>query len=127
MLSVWKPTSTNNSKLLGSAYFLGASTQLLKELYDHETSLLVPIDSTFIRGEQLSKKNWRDSFNQKPCVDLLNSTLSLLKLHSYTVAYVDFFDREVEKNGGDWAKVLQEYLYDEPAPIINGFSGGRKS
>lgn len=43
----------------------------------------------------------------------------------YTVAYVDYFDGEVEERNGDWEKVLEEYLYPSPEPLINGYIGGR--
>lgn len=44
---------------------------------------------------------------------------------SYTVAYVDFFDRKVEERSGDWRSVVEEYLYATSEPIINGLVGGR--
>ena len=44
----------------------------------------------------------------------------------YTVAYQDFFDDEVAKKQGDWGKVLEEYLYSGPSPLVNGYTGGRK-
>lgn len=48
------------------------------------------------------------------------------KVHgSFTVAYVDFFDSEVQKGNGGWKKVLERYLYEEPDPLINGMTGGR--
>lgn len=43
----------------------------------------------------------------------------------YTVAFVDYFDEEVEERNGDWEKVLEEYLYSSPEPLINGYIGGR--
>lgn len=43
----------------------------------------------------------------------------------YTVAYVQFFDRELERNNGDWKKLLHDYLFPGPEPLINGFCGGR--
>lgn len=46
---------------------------------------------------------------------------------SFTVQYVNFFDSEVENSGGDWKKVLERYLYEEPDPLINGMTGGRMS
>jgi hypothetical protein len=44
---------------------------------------------------------------------------------SYTVAYVQYFDRELERNNGDWKALLREYLFPGPEPLINGFCGGR--
>lgn len=43
------------------------------------------------------------------------------------MAYVDFFDEEVKARHGDWGKVLEEYLYSGPNPLINGYTGGRES
>jgi hypothetical protein len=43
----------------------------------------------------------------------------------YTVAYAQYFDDEIKRNNGDWKKVLKEYLFPGPEPLINGCSGGR--
>lgn len=43
----------------------------------------------------------------------------------YTAAYVDYFDSEVEKHGGDWEQVLNKHLYCGPDMLLNGLSGGR--
>ncbi|KAK5082213.1 hypothetical protein LTR05_007357 [Lithohypha guttulata] len=94
--------------LLGSAYGLGADSEQLTKTYDHDVTTLVNIDDTFIRGDKITRDNWREFLGQK----------------SYTVAYVDFFDEEVRKNDGDWEKVVQEYLYSGPEPLINGLCGG---
>jgi hypothetical protein len=45
---------------------------------------------------------------------------------SQTVALVNFFEREFEKNGRDWKAVVQHYLFQGSEPLINGFSGGRE-
>ncbi|KAL3441845.1 hypothetical protein BJX65DRAFT_321979 [Aspergillus insuetus] len=94
--------------LLGSAYFLGASAQQVEELYEHEITMLREIDDTFIMGSALSTSNWTQFLGQKP----------------YTVAYVQYFDRELERNNGDWKTLLREYLFPGPEPLINGFCGG---
>ncbi|RHZ54899.1 uncharacterized protein CDV56_107610 [Aspergillus thermomutatus] len=94
--------------LLGSAYTLGANSDQLTRTYEHEITQLVPIARGFIRGEAISKENWRDFLTRK----------------EYTVAYQEFFDKEVEKKQGDWGKVLEEYLYSGPAPLVNGYTGG---
>ncbi|GIJ90433.1 hypothetical protein Asppvi_009387 [Aspergillus pseudoviridinutans] len=94
--------------LLGSAYLLGASSTLLEELYEHEVSTLVQVDDSFIRGDAITRENWRDFLTQK----------------SYTVAYVDFFDKEIERQNGDWRQVLKSYLFSGPEPLINGYAGG---
>ncbi|EXJ66450.1 uncharacterized protein A1O5_10602 [Cladophialophora psammophila CBS 110553] len=94
--------------LLGSAYGLGADSEQLTKTYEHDIQTLVRIDETFVRGDKITKENWRQFLGNK----------------EYTVAYVDFFDDEVRKNGGDWEKVVQEYLYSGAEPLINGFCGG---
>ncbi|KAL3428806.1 hypothetical protein BDV09DRAFT_203840 [Aspergillus tetrazonus] len=93
---------------ISSAYFLGASAEQLEELYEHEITTLREIDDTFILGSALSRDNWRQFLGQKP----------------YTVAYVQYFDRELERSNGDWKKVLRDYLFPGPEPLINGFCGG---
>ncbi|KIW30993.1 uncharacterized protein PV07_02678 [Cladophialophora immunda] len=94
--------------LLGSAYVLGADGEQLTKTYEHDIKSLVRIDETFVRGDKITRGNWRQFLGNK----------------EYTVAYVDFFDEEVQKNGGDWEKVVQEYLYSGDEPLINGFCGG---
>ncbi|KAF4625414.1 hypothetical protein G7Y89_g12759 [Cudoniella acicularis] len=94
--------------LLGSAYALGASSDLLQKCYDQETSNLKNIDEGFIRGDKISKETWRNFLADK----------------TYTVAYVDYFDEEIKKKDGDWKSVLNEYLYAGTEPIINGHTGG---
>ncbi|KAJ5376640.1 hypothetical protein N7509_013526 [Penicillium cosmopolitanum] len=94
--------------LLGSGYILGASSKQLKELYEHEIKTLVRVDDTSVRGNSISKNEWRKFLGQK----------------SYTVAYVDFFDSEVKMNNGDWKAVLQQYLFSGAEPLVNGLVGG---
>ncbi|KIX94732.1 uncharacterized protein Z520_09422 [Fonsecaea multimorphosa CBS 102226] len=94
--------------LLGSAYALGADAEQLTRTYKHDIETLVKIDESFIRGDKVTRENWREFLGNK----------------EYTVAYVDFFDDEVRRNGGDWEKVVHEYLYSGAEPLINGFCGG---
>ncbi|KUL87741.1 hypothetical protein ZTR_05876 [Talaromyces verruculosus] len=94
--------------LLGSAFALGAGNDQLTETYENEIAQLVPIARGFNRGEAISKKNWRDFLARK----------------EYTVAYQDFFDREIKEKQGDWGKVLEEYLYSGSEPLVNGCTGG---
>jgi hypothetical protein len=44
----------------------------------------------------------------------------------YTVAFVDYFDREFAKANGDWKKVTEEYLFDPDKLLMNGLVGGCK-
>lgn len=43
------------------------------------------------------------------------------------MAYVDFFDEEIKRNDGDWNRVVHNYLFSGPEPIVNGGIGGRMS
>ncbi|QKX62864.1 uncharacterized protein TRUGW13939_10029 [Talaromyces rugulosus] len=94
--------------LLGSAYLLGANSKLLEELYEHEVTTLVEINDSFIRGDVITQGNWRGFLTQK----------------SHTVAYVDFFDKEIKRVKGDWKQVLRTYLFTGSQPLVNGLAGG---
>lgn len=85
---------TSDLQLLGSAYALGADSDQLKRSYEHEITQLVPIARGFIRGDVISKENWRDFLNRKEFVvpddkiqrfgaGLLTMNLGIL-LHSRT-------------------------------------------
>jgi hypothetical protein len=54
-----------DDQLLGSAYALGADNDQLTRTYDHEITQLVPIARGFIRGDVISKNNWRAFLTQK--------------------------------------------------------------
>jgi hypothetical protein len=82
---------------------------------------LVPIARGFIRGEAISKDNWRDFWTRK---EYLQGGTSAHYPARYTVAYQDFFDNEVKEKQGDWGKVLEEYLYSGTEPLVNGCTGG---
>ncbi|KAI3570735.1 hypothetical protein IWW34DRAFT_640651, partial [Fusarium oxysporum f. sp. albedinis] len=43
----------------------------------------------------------------------------------YTTTYVDYFESEIEKHGGDWNKVVHDHLYSAKELLGNGFCGGR--
>lgn len=100
---------------------------MLKELYEHEITTLVKVDETFIRGDTINPNNWREFLNKKRQEVLFTTCPERLtnKRHSFTVAYVDFFDQQIKDNEGDWRKVLQKYLFTGSEPLINGFVGGR--
>lgn len=59
---------TDDWQLLGSAFALGAGNDQLTETYENEIAQLVPIARGFIRGEAISKKNWRDFLARKEYV-----------------------------------------------------------
>lgn len=91
---------------------------------------LVHIDESFVRGDKISDENWRNFLNDKRSAELLTNNTCCLTLAyntgSYTVAYIDFFDKKVEERNGNWRGVVEEYLYATSEPIINGLSRGRK-
>lgn len=94
---------------LGSAYRLGASSKQLHEAYSAEANELLAHDhQLFYRNDNISRENWTEFIQQKP----------------QAVAYVDFFDREVQESSGRWKEVVQRYLYDTKIPLINGLTGG---
>lgn len=47
--------------------------------------------------------------------------------HRHTIAFVDFFDEQTQRNGGDWKKVVDKYLFSGNEPLANGILGGRES
>lgn len=47
--------------------------------------------------------------------------------HRHTIAFVDFFDEETKRNGGDWKRVVDKYLFSGNEPLVNGILGGRES
>ena len=55
-------------QLLGSAYALGADSEQLNRSFEHEITQLVPIARGFIRGDAISKDNWREFLNRKEFV-----------------------------------------------------------
>ncbi|KAM5527608.1 MGS207 protein [Fusarium oxysporum f. sp. phaseoli] len=93
---------------LGSSYLLGASSAKLEEIYAAEEPLLTAVDGGVVRNAIVAD-NWRNHLAEK----------------KYTAAYVDYFDSEIEKNGGDWNKVVHDHLYSGKELLVNGFCGGR--
>ena len=87
------------------------------------------VEEGFIRGEKISKETWRKFLVDKRFVAVFSfQAICEVLTHnqgSYTVAYVDFFDEDINKRNGDWKSVLNEYLYADAEPIINGYTGGR--
>ncbi|CZR43972.1 uncharacterized protein FPRO_13780 [Fusarium proliferatum ET1] len=92
---------------LGSSYLLGASTAKLQEIYHAEEPNLLAVDAEVVRYTIVAD-NWRDHLGDK----------------KYTAAYVDYFDHQIERNGGDWNKVVLDHLFSGKEPLINGFCGG---
>lgn len=72
---------------------------------------MIKINHTFPRGEKLDGSRLREYFKKR----------------EYTVAFVDFFDDEFQRENGDWKKVLSNYLYEQEKPLMNGLIGGRTS
>jgi hypothetical protein len=53
------------SQFLGSAYALGAGIDQLTRSYENEILHLIPISRGFLRGNAISKENWRKFLGQK--------------------------------------------------------------
>jgi hypothetical protein len=60
---------TKCPQLLGSAYALGAGMDQLTRSYENEISQLIPVSRGFIRGNAISKENWRKFLDQKESVE----------------------------------------------------------
>ncbi|CCF32232.1 MGS207 protein [Colletotrichum higginsianum] len=93
---------------LGSSYLLGATDVQLEAIYLSDSRTLTAANADKLHREKITTENWRDFLGNK----------------IYTVAYAQFFDSEVEKRGGDWVSVVEDYLFTGPRPVINGFIGG---
>ncbi|KAK7419034.1 hypothetical protein QQX98_003536 [Neonectria punicea] len=93
--------------VLGSSYLLGASSTKLEDIYAAVAPSLAAVDGGVLRNA-ITRENWRGYLGQK----------------KYTAAHVDYFDSEVEKNGGNWNKVVENHLYSGPELLLNGLSGG---
>ncbi|KAI9792491.1 MAG: hypothetical protein M1835_007857 [Candelina submexicana] len=94
-----------NTKILGSAYLLGASSDQLHEIYDREDQELEPWHDA--PGE-ISKDDWRDFLGDA----------------RYQRAFLDFFEDELVLKGYDWRKVVAEFLFEGKEPLINNVSVG---
>ncbi|KAK2468879.1 hypothetical protein H9L39_19471 [Fusarium oxysporum f. sp. albedinis] len=91
---------------MGSSYLLGASSAKLEEIYAAEKPLLTSVND-MVRNAIVAE-NWRDHLAEK----------------KYTAAYVDYFDSEIDKNGGDWNKVVHQHLFSGKELLVHGFCGG---
>lgn len=84
------------------------------------------IDERFIRGDKISDLA---KFLQRQEVSRAARTIAPFlpfnNMGSYTVAYVDFFDKKIAERNGDWRAVVEDYLYATEAPVINDLAGGR--
>lgn len=45
----------------------------------------------------------------------------------FQLAYLDFFEGELVKNGYDWKKVAIDYMMKGPRPLLHGAACGCKS
>jgi len=45
---------------------------------------------------------------------------------SYQRAFIDFFEDQLVAHGYDWKQLLEHYLYDGDAPLINSLVSGCK-
>ena len=94
-------------QILGSAYYLGASNEQLRAIAKHEGEELRPQNTVPVQ-EALSKSKWRQYLGSK----------------DHTLAFQKLFDDEIENAGGDWKRVVDEYLYASDSPLVNGLCGG---
>ncbi|CUS08665.1 unnamed protein product [Tuber aestivum] len=91
---------------LGSAYLLGAPSEHLTKLYESESEPLEPWPPT-TPGE-IARDHWREHVSDR----------------RYQRAYLDFFEDELVRLGYDWRRVVAEYLFRGPEPLIFGGMGG---
>lgn len=90
---------------LGSAYLLGADAEHLSLLYDHEAESLEPwVDSP----HEVCRHDWRDFLSKR----------------NLQRGYLDFFEDELVRMGYEWKRVVVEYLFKGPEPVIFGGIGG---
>lgn len=57
--------------------------------------------------------------------DLYGSSVPVSPECSYTVAYVDFFDEQIQQANGGWTEVVNRALFRGKEPLVNGIMGGR--
>ena len=91
--------------ILGSAYLLDSNVQHLEKIYEKEAEGLEKWESS--PGE-IAGHDWRDFLGNR----------------RYQRAYVDFFEDELARNGYDWRKVIDQYLLQGEAPLINNIICG---
>ncbi|KAH0564938.1 hypothetical protein GP486_001677 [Trichoglossum hirsutum] len=91
--------------VLSSAYFLGAESEHLNNLYDEKSSEL---DSWQDSPGEVSRHDWRDYLGDR----------------RYQRAFIDYFEDELVRFGYDWKKVLAEYLLKGREPLIHGLVSG---
>ena len=91
--------------ILGSAYLLESRVDHLEKIYDKEAEQLEKWESS--PGE-ISKHDWRDFLGDR----------------RYQRAFVDFFEDELVHYGYDWRKVVDEYLFQGKAPLVNNMVSG---
>ncbi|CAZ79923.1 unnamed protein product [Tuber melanosporum] len=91
---------------LGSAYLLDAPSEHLTRLYESESKPLEPWPPT-TPGE-IARHDWREHISDR----------------HYQRSYLDFFEDELVRLGYDWRRVVAEYLFQGPEPLIFGGIGG---
>lgn len=98
----------------------------MTETYETVLKTLIKINHTFPRGEKIDGSRLREYFKKREYVShtQLRFPIHVLITSRYTVAFVDFFDDEFQREDGDWKKVLSNYLYEQDKPLMNGLIGG---
>ena len=93
--------------ILGSAYLLGAGAPHLEKIYEKETEEL---EKWHASPGEVSKHDWRDYLGKR----------------EYQRAFVDFFEDELVENGYNWRAVVNKYMFEGQAPLINNVIAGCK-
>ncbi|CAD6505676.1 BgTH12-01166 [Blumeria graminis f. sp. triticale] len=94
------------SHILGSSYILGAGVNQLQKIYDEEAKLLVPWEESPC---EITTTDWREFLGDK----------------RYQRAFIDFYEDELAlKFDYDWKNLVDEYMFCEKKPLINGVIAG---
>lgn len=90
--------------LLASLALLGASPARLRDVYASESKILPPPETP--RGT-ITEANWRAHLGDR----------------GHTREYLDFFERELARRGGDWRALVAAYLLGGDRPLVKSLSG----
>lgn len=95
----------HSAHLLASLHYLGATPARLQAVYASESKILPPPEAA--RGT-ITAENWR----------------AFLGRRSHTREYLDFFERELARLGGDWRALVELYVLG-PGPQGEGEGKGK--
>ncbi|MCJ1313482.1 hypothetical protein MMC25_007160 [Agyrium rufum] len=91
--------------ILGSAYLLNSSPEHLSDIYEAEAKEL---DKWVDSPGEVSEYDWRDYLGDP----------------HYQRAYVDFFEDQLVLHGYDWKGVVEKFLFEGKAPLVNCLVAG---